>query len=60
MSRGEGGDKANLRDRLSMQPPNDEEHPGIREPPDHLPTLWIEYDAHDRHKWRDFTREATF
>ena len=61
MNRSEGGDKADLRDRLSIQPPTDEEHPGIREPPDDLRTLWIEYDAHgDRHKvWWEFTREAT-
>ena len=60
VNRGGGGDKANLRDRLSIRPPTDEEHPGIREPPN-LQTLWIECDAHgDRHKaWRDFTREAT-
>ena len=62
VSRDESGDKANLRDRLSIQPPADEEHPGTREPPDDLRTLCIEYYAHgDRHNaWRDFTREATF
>ena len=62
VNRDEIGDKANLRDRLSTQPPTAEEHPGIRKPPDDLRTLWIEYDAHgDRHNaWRDFTREATF
>ena len=61
VSRDESSDKANVRDRLSIQPPTDEEHPA-REPPDGLRTLWIEHDAHgDRHKaWRDFTREATF
>ena len=62
MSRDESGDKANLRDRLSVQPPTDEENPGNRELPDDLRTISIEYDAHgDRHKsWWDFTREATF
>ena len=51
VSRDESDDKANLRDRLSIQPPTDEEHPGNRECPDDLRTLWIEYDAHgDRHK----------
>ena len=61
-SQDESGDKANLRDRLSIRSPTDEENLGAREPPDDLLTLWIEYDAHgDRHKaWRDFTREATF
>ena len=36
-------------------------HPGTRNPPDDLQTLWIVYVAHgDRHKaWPDFTREAT-
>ena len=58
----ESVDKANLRNRLSIQSPADEGNPGVRELPDDLRTLWIEYDAHgDRHKaWRDFTREATF
>ena len=62
VSRNESGDKTNLRDRLSIRPPSDEEHLGSREPPDDLRTLWIEYDAHgDRHKaWRDFIREAPF
>ena len=61
VSRDESGDKANLRDRSSIQPPTDEEN-STREPPDDLRTLWIEYDAHgDRHRaWRDFTRETTF
>ena len=57
----ESGDKKNLRDRLSIRPSTDEEHPGTRELPDDLRTLWIEYDARgDRHRaWWDFTREAT-
>ena len=38
VSRDESGDKANLRDRLSIQPPTDEEHPGTKEPPDDLRT----------------------
>ena len=52
----ESGDKANLRDRLSMQPPTDEENHGTREPPDDLRTVSIVFDAHGS----DFTREATF
>ena len=62
VSRDESGDNANLSNRLSIQPPTDEENPGAMEPPDDLRTLSIEYDAHgDRHKaWLDFTREATF
>ena len=39
VSRDGSGDKANLRDRLSIQPPADAEHPGTREPPDDLRTL---------------------
>ena len=62
VSQDESGDKANLRNRLSIQSPTDEENPGAREPPDDLRTLLIGCDAHgDRHKaWLDFTREATF
>ena len=47
---------------LSIQSPTDEENLVVREAPDDLRTLWVEYDAHgDRHKaWRGFTREATF
>ena len=61
VNRDKSGDKANLRDRLSIQPPTEKKHPATGEPPDELRTLWILYDAHgDRHKvWRDFTREAT-
>ena len=47
----ESVDKTYLRDRLSIQSPTDEENPSVREPPDDLRTLWVEYDAHgDRHK----------
>ena len=55
-------DKANLRNRVSIQSPTVEENRGATEPQDDLRTLWIEYDAHDdRHKaWRHVTREATF
>ena len=47
----ESVDKTSLRNRLSIQSPTDEENPGVREPPDDLRTLWVEYGAHcDRHK----------
>ena len=56
VSQDESDDKANLRNRLSIQSPTDEENPGAKEPPVYLRR--IEYDAHgDRHKaWLDFTR----
>ena len=61
-NRGETNGENNLRDRLSIRPPPDDEEPETKEFPDVLRTLWIDYDAHgDRHKpWRDFAREATF
>ena len=62
VSQDESGDKANLRNRLSIQSPADEENPGAREPPDDLRTLWIEYDAHgDRHEaWLRFHLRSNF
>ena len=47
VSRDESDDKANLRDRLSIQSPNWWRLPVSREHPNDLRTLWIEYDAHD-------------
>ena len=38
VSQDESGDKANLRNRLSIHSPTDEENPSAREPPDDLRT----------------------
>ena len=61
-NRDETNEKNNLRDRLSIRPPPDDEELETKEFPDDLRNYWIEYDVDsDRYKpWRDFAREATF
>ena len=45
VNRDEANGKNNLRDRLSIRPPPDDEEPETKELTDDLRTLWIEYDA---------------
>ena len=60
VSQDESGDKANLRNRLSIQSPTDEENPGPREPPDDLRTLLIGYDAHGTQSLAGFHSRGNF